>query len=149
MHQDTKSAWLIAVCKRSFSCEILVRKSRGLCEKTEWKYFPIQIEQTRLIRLLLYGFWFIFSLFFFCAVFVFWYCRLPYLWACWFRSLFTLVRHSFTLLIDKQLSRKATLIFQGVLLLELFQRTYLIFFYFHLKNIHINSKIFPPKLTCL
>ena len=30
------------------------------CEETEGKYFPLQIEQTRLIRNLLYGFWFIF-----------------------------------------------------------------------------------------
>ena len=54
------------------------------------------------------------------------------------RFIFTLVRHPFALLIDKQLSRKATLIFQDVLLFELFQETYLILFYFHLtqfKNI--------------
>ena len=30
-------------------------------EKTEGKYFPAQTEQTRLIRNLLYGFWFLFS----------------------------------------------------------------------------------------
>ena len=30
---------------------------RGLCEKAEGKYFPIQTEQTTLIRPLLYGFW--------------------------------------------------------------------------------------------
>ena len=29
-------------------------KERGLCEKTEGKYFPVQTEQTRLIRLLFY-----------------------------------------------------------------------------------------------
>ena len=31
-----------------------------LCEKTEGKYFPVQTEQTRLIRHSLYGFWFVF-----------------------------------------------------------------------------------------
>ena len=35
-------------------------KERCLCEKTEGKYFPVQTEKTRLIRNLLYGFWFIF-----------------------------------------------------------------------------------------
>ena len=44
-------------------------KERGLCEKHEGKDFPVQTEQTRLIRLLLYGFWFIFF-FVFSAVFI-------------------------------------------------------------------------------
>ena len=44
------------------------------------------------------------------------------LWTC----LFPPVKHSFASLIDKQLSIKATLMFQDVLLFELFQRTYLI-----------------------
>ena len=34
-------------------------KERGLCEEIEGKYFPVQTEQTRLIRNLLYIFWFI------------------------------------------------------------------------------------------
>ena len=97
-------------------------KERGLCEKTESKYFPEQTEQTRLIRHLLYGFWFIFFSVY-SAVFVFRCCRLSYLWVSWFRFMFTLVRHSFASLIDKQLSRKATPMFQDVLLFELFQRT--------------------------
>ena len=37
--------------------------------------------------------------------------------------MFTLVKHSIASLIDTQLSRKATLMFQDVLLFELFQRT--------------------------
>ena len=40
-----------------------------------------------------------------------------------FRFMFTVVRHSFASLIYKQLSRKATLMFQDMLLFELFQRT--------------------------
>ena len=57
--------------------------------------------------------------------------------------MFTLVRHSFATLIDKQLSRKATLLmFQDVLLFELFQRTLpLILFYFHLNQL----SNFPTK----
>ena len=35
-------------------------KERGVCEKYEGKYFPVQAEQTSLIRHLLYGFCFIF-----------------------------------------------------------------------------------------
>ena len=65
-------------------------KERGLCEKNEGKDFPVQTEQTRLIRLLLYSFWFIFF-----AVLVFRCFRLSYLWASWFRFMFTTVRHSF------------------------------------------------------
>ena len=38
--------------------------------------------------------------------------------------MFTPVGHSFASLIDKYLLRKATLLFQDVLLLELFQQTY-------------------------
>ena len=114
---------------------------REVCAKKQkantFPYFP---EQTRLIRHLLYGFWFIFSAF--SAVFVFRRCRLPYLRACWFRFMFTQVRHSFSsALIDKQLPRKATLMFQDALLFELFQRTYLVLFYFHLNQL----RIFPAK----
>ena len=47
--------------------------------------------------------------------------------------MFTPVRHSFALVIDKQLSRKATLMFQDVLLFHLFH-----------KNTHLNQfKTFP------
>ena len=97
-------------------------KERGLYEKTRRQILSIQIEQISLIRHSLYGFWFIFF-FVYSAVFVFRCCRLPYLWVCWFRFMFTLVRYSFSSLIDKQLSRKATLMFQDVLLFELFQQT--------------------------
>ena len=83
--------------------------------------FPVQTEKTRLIRHLLYGFWFIFYSVY-SAVFVFRCCRLTYLRACWFRFMFTPVRHSFASLIDKQLSRKTTLMLQNVLLLELFHK---------------------------
>ena len=67
-------------------------KERGLCEKTESKYFPVLSEQTRLIRHLLYGFW----------LFCFRCCRFHFLRASWFRFMFTLVRHSFPSLIDKR-----------------------------------------------
>ena len=90
-------------------------------EKSESKCFPVQTKQTRLIRHLLYGFWFIFFSVF-SAVFVFRCCRLTYLWVSWFRFMFTLVRHSFASLIDTQLSRKATLMFHDVLLFELFHK---------------------------
>ena len=63
-----------------------------------------------------------------------------WLWACSFRFMFTPVRHSFALLIHKQLSRKATL-FQDVLLFELFHKTYLILFYFYLNQL----RNFPAK----
>ena len=50
------------------------------------------------------------------------------------RFMFALVRHSFASLIDKQLSRKATLL-EHVSLFERFQRTLpLILFYFHLNQ---------------
>ena len=36
------------------------RRRRRVCAyKTEGKYFPVQTEQTKLIRNLLYGFWFL------------------------------------------------------------------------------------------
>ena len=89
---------------------------RGLCEKTEGKYFPVQTEQTKLIRLLWYDFWFIFSVF--SAVFVFRCSSLPYLREYWFRSMFTTVRHSFSSLINKQLSRKTIIMFLDVLLFD-------------------------------
>ena len=124
-----------------------VTKEQGLCEKkTESKYFAVQTEQTRLIRHLLYGFWFIFFSVY-NAVFVFRCCRLPYLWVSWFRFMFTLVRHSFASLINKQLSRKATLIFQDVLLFELFQRTLLNPFLYSFKStfwFDLNQ-LFPVK----
>ena len=113
------------------------------CEKTEGKYFPVQTEWTRLIRLLLYGFWFSFFFAFSSA------CvrlqMLPFilylwLWACSFRFMFTLVRHSFAFLIHKQLSRKTTL-FQDVLLFKLLHKTYLIVFYFDFNQL----RNFPAK----
>ena len=83
------------------------------------KYFPVQTEQTRLIRLLLYGFWFIFFL---CLQRCVRLQMLPFTLHLnlLFRFMFTAVRHSFASLIDKQLSRKATLMFQDVLLFEHF-----------------------------
>ena len=49
--------------------------------------------------------------------------------------MFTSVWHSFASIIDNQLSRKATLMFQDVSLFELFQQSYLILFYFHLNQV--------------
>ena len=110
------------------------RRRSEVCAKKnpEGKYFPVQTEQTRLIRLLLYSFWFIFSSVF-SAVFVFRCCSLTYLRAYWFSSMFTTLSHSFASIINKQLSRKPILMFQDVLLFEIFhnfQQTYLILFYF-------------------
>ena len=93
-----------------------------------------------LIRHLLYSFWLIFFSVY-SAVFVFRCCRLTYLWVSWSRFMFAPVRHSFASLIYKQLSKKATLMFQDVLLFELFQRTYLIPFYFHINQL----RNFPAK----
>ena len=55
-----------------------------------------------------------------------------FLFIFFFRFMFTPVKHLFASLIDKQLSRKATVMLQDVLLFDVFQQTYLIFFYFHL-----------------
>ena len=100
-------------------------KERGLCEKTEGKYFPVQAEQTRLIIHLLYGFWFIFVSVY-SVVFVFRCCRLSYLWASWFRFIFTLVRYSFTSLID---FRKSNTNVPGRVIVRTFpKKTYLILF---------------------
>ena len=60
---------------------------------------------------------------------------LPYPLVSWSRCMFTLVRHSFASLIDKQLSRKATVMFQDVLSFELFQRTLPNPFLFSFKSI--------------
>ena len=62
------------------------------------------------------------------------------------------VRHSFTSLIDKQLSRKATLMFQDVLLFEHFQRTLPNPFLFSFKstqkfsrqNLQVRKKAYSP-----
>ena len=55
------------------------RQRNEVCAKKEGKYFPVlHTEQTRLIRHLLYGFWFIFFSVY-SIVFVFKCCRLPYL----------------------------------------------------------------------
>ena len=43
--------------------EIICLKFSFLCEKNEDKYFAVQTEQTRLIRHLLYGFWFVFAVY--------------------------------------------------------------------------------------
>ena len=112
------------------------RRRSEVCAKKnpEGKYFPVQTEQTRLIRLLLYSFWFIFSSVF-SAVFVFRCCSLTYLRAYWFSSMFTTLSHSFASIINKQLSRKPILMFQDVLLFEIFQQTYLILFYFYLNQL--------------
>ena len=73
-------------------------KERGLCEKTKGKYFPVETDQTRIIRNLLYPFWFIFFKAY-SAVFVFRCCRSQCLQVSWFRFIFTLVGHSFASLI--------------------------------------------------
>ena len=80
------------------------RRSEVCAKKQKDNTFPYFPEQTRLIRHLLYGFWFIFSVF--SAVFVFRRRRLPYLRVCWFRFMFTLVRHSFASLINKHAASK-------------------------------------------
>ena len=88
------------------------------------------------------------------AVFIFRCCRL--LWVSWFSFMFTHVRHSFSSLIHKQLSRKATLMFQDVLLVELFQRTLPNPFLFSFKstkkcsrqNLQVRKKAYCP-LTAL
>ena len=49
--------------------------------------------------------------------------------------MFTSVRHSFASLTDKKRSRKATLMFQDVLLFEFVKETYLILIYFHLNQL--------------
>ena len=59
-------------------------------ERKNRKYFLVQTEQTRLIKRLLYSFWFIFFSVF-SAVFA---------WSCWFHFMFTPLRHSFSSLID-------------------------------------------------
>ena len=56
-------------------------------------------------------------------------------WWHWFRFMFTSDRHSFASLIDTNLSRKATLMFQDMLLFQFFQQTYLILIYFHLNQL--------------
>ena len=84
-----------------------------LCEKTQGKYFPVQTKLTRLITHLLYGFWFIFFSVFSSI------CSSSELVG--FASRLQLVYIQFAQLIDKQLSRKATL-FQDVLLFELFHK---------------------------
>ena len=70
------------VCMEKYLPEVSVqteqRRSEVCAEKIEGKYFPVQTEKTKLIRLLLYGFWFIFPSVF-SAVFVLRCCRLPYL----------------------------------------------------------------------
>ena len=69
---------------------------------------------------------------------------------------YTSYKHSFASLIDKQLSRKATLMFQDVLLFELFQRTLpnpLLFSFkstqkFSRQNLSVRKKAYCP-LTVL
>ena len=64
-----------------------------------------------------------------------------------------IVMYSFASLIDKQLSRKATLMSQDVLLFELFQQTCLILFYFQFykstqkysrQNLPVRKKAYCP-----
>ena len=67
--------------------------------------------------------------------------------------MFTLVMHSFTSLIYKELSRKATLMFQDVLLFELLQRTLPNPFLFSFKstktisrqNLQVRKKAYYPR----
>ena len=82
----------------------------------------VQTKQTRLIRLLLYGFWIVFFAVYLTSELV------------RFASCLHPLGIQFPRLIDNHLSRKATLMFQGVLLFEFFQRTYLIFC-FHLNQV--------------
>ena len=49
------------VCTEKYLPEVFVGPSEVCAEKTSGKYFPVQTEQTRLIRNLLYGFWFLSS----------------------------------------------------------------------------------------
>ena len=122
--------WLRSSFIKGLLTECEVWTGKHLPEVFVSKYYLEQTEQTRVLRLLLNAIFFsVFS-----AVFVFRCCRLPYLWACWFRFMFTSVRHSFASLIDKQLSRQATLLFQDVLLFELFQWTYIILFLFSFES---------------
>ena len=107
-----------SICLR-FSYRQSNEGARSVQKKTEGKYFPLQTEQTRLIRhYMAFG---SFSSLFISL------CSssdvVVYLWVSSSRFVFALVRHSFASLTDKHLSRKATLMFQDVLLFELFQRT--------------------------
>ena len=103
----------------------------SLCENTEGKYFPVQTEQTRLSHLLL-----AFGSFSYLFVVL----RLPasdvndvavYL-------TFELVRFKIT-----SFYKKETLIFQDVLAFDIFQRIYIILFYFH--SNHLRN---VPAQTC-
>ena len=85
-----------------------------LCEINEGKYFPVQTEQTKLIKNVLYSFWLIFFPVFnqLCSssdVAIYLTSELVSFPSCLHRY-----RYSFTSHIDKQLSRKATLMFQAV-----------------------------------
>ena len=111
--------------------------TRSVRKNMSAKYVSVQAKQTRLIRLLLYGFWFIF-ISVFSAVFVFrWSLQmtssddLVRLQMTWFRFMFTLVSHSFALLIDEQLSRKTTLqCFRTRYCFNFSIKTYLILLFF-------------------
>ena len=68
LHSDIWIDYLLTereVCTGNYFPEVFVqterRRSEICAEKTEGKYFPVQTEQTRLIRNLLYGFWLLFS----------------------------------------------------------------------------------------
>ena len=74
--------------------EFLLQTERGLCEKTEGKYFPVRTEQTRLIRNLLYDFWLAF-LPIFNRLFVVRCCSLPYFVTSSLGFLFQPVKRSF------------------------------------------------------
>ena len=114
---------------------LFVQIGRRRSEITEGKYFPVQTEQTRLIRLLLYGFWFIFFAVF-SAVFVFRCC--VYLTSEFVR--FASCLHpvwTFICLAYRQTAFKKcnTNIPGRVIRFEIFQRTYLNLFYFHLNQL--------------
>ena len=88
--------------------------------------------------------WFIFVSVY-SAVFVFRCYRLPYLWGSWFRFMFTLVTHSFASLIDKQLSRKATLYCFSMCFCSNFpNEDHLIPFYFR-QNLQVHKKLYYPR----
>ena len=123
----------------SFSVVQTERRRSEVCSKKQKaNTFPYRPSKRKT------SFWFIFVSGY-SAVFVFRCWRLPYLWVSWFRFMLTLVRHSF-----KQLSRKATLMFQDVLLFELFQRTLPNpFFLFSFKSTYSRQNIqFRKKAYC-
>ena len=130
------------------------RRNRGLCRKTEGKYFPVQTEQTRFIRHLLRLFGSFSSLFLrLCQssdVAAYLTSKLVVFASC-FRFMFTPVRHSFASLINKKLLRNATMMFQGVLLPSpiLYYLLYCLLLYYAIYCIAFSYTILYYLLYCL